>query len=304
MKKSLGLLAIILGVSFTGFAAHADKMYGVFMVVKGKVEIQNAQGKSSGAKVGTKIFEGESVVTVAEARAKIVMADRNVLNISPETTLKITKYENDGASGAKNVELDLSKGKVRTNVEQTYDGEKSKFQIKTPTAVAGVRGTQFQIGFDGKNTSIVTFKGSVTLSAIGAGGRLLGSVTVNKGEASSASADKAPETPKALPKEEIKKAEGESTVTMQNKDASAAQSREVASESAPASGSKTMIDSKDVDTGIAKNIKDVRTIAVEAPTLKGPKVPTAAKDNSAVRDAISGNSSKTRVIVRPTLPGQ
>ncbi len=312
MKNSMRLLTVVLSVSFIGFSAHsADKMYGVFMVVKGKVQILK-DGKGSDAKVGAKIYEGESVVTVTDARAKIVMSDRNVLNISPETTLKIAKYENDAASGAKNVELNLEKGKVRSNVEQTYDGEKSKFQIKTPTAVAGVRGTQFQMGFDVKtqSTTIVTFKGSVTLATI-AGGKVVGTVTVNKGETSSVSADKAPDAPKVLPKEEIKKAEGESTVSMNSKEGAATQSREVASESsgttsgeAPAAGTKTMIDSKDVDANIAKDIKDVRTVAVEAPVA--PLVPkiNIVKDNTAVKDIISGQQGKTRVIVRPTLPGQ
>lgn len=307
--QALRLLTIMLGASLFAFSAQAEKMYGVFMVVKGKVQIQNGAGKNTDAKVGTKIYEGESVVTVVDARAKIVMADRNVLNVSPETTLKIAKYEN--GKDSKNVELDLSKGKVRTNVEQTYDGEKSKFEIKTPTAVAGVRGTQFMMGFDGKNTSVVTFKGSVTLATLGPNRQPAGApVTVNKGETSTVSSGKAPTAPKALPKEEMKKFEGESTVTVSggssSTGASEQKSRGPASDSSSGSdGSKDRTSSVDAKSGTLSTSElkpDVvvtpppplspRESIFEPPKPPGPPIPQTPQ-----------LPKKTTITITPKIPG-
>ena len=282
-------------------------MYGVFMVSKGSVKIESAKKGASDAKVGAKIYEGDTVVTGADSRAKIVMSDRNVINVNPDTKLQIAKYENDAASGKKNVEMNLLQGKVRNNVEQTYDGDKNKFEIKTPTAVAGVRGTQFLTGFNPgtQMTSIVTFKGAVTLASVGPGGKIIGTpVVVQKGETTTASGGTAPEKPKAMPKEEAKKLDAETASTSAPTKESA-NNRDVASEtSAPVKeAAPTMIDKKDLDVGMAKEIKDVRTAPVAAPNQVAPRLPTT-DSSSVVKDIIRDNMGKTRVIVRPQPVGQ
>src|SRR5437868_14431180 len=105
MKKHVyGLLMVFL-LSLTSATAMADAIYGVLMVVKGSVKIQTASKQTSDAKVGGKVVEGDTVTTGADARAKIVMSDRNVINVNPDTQVVIAKYENDPASGKKNVEL-------------------------------------------------------------------------------------------------------------------------------------------------------------------------------------------------------
>ena len=192
---------------------YADEMYGVFMVVKGDVKIKSVKtGKEEPAKIGSKVFPGDQVITAADSRGKIVMSDRNVLAISPDSNMQIAKYENDASKGSKNVELNLSSGKVRANVEQKYDGEKNKFMIKSPTAVAGVRGTKFMMGFDPSTqvSSVVTFSGQVQFGNPAPGGGIANPVMVNPGQMTSAAPGQSAEQPKVMPKEEMKKMDAES----------------------------------------------------------------------------------------------
>ncbi len=194
--------------------AYAGDMYGMFMVVKGEVFVINAQNQKNPVKVGSKILPGETVVSGKDSRAKIVMSDRNVMNISPETTLKIEQYTNDAKTGEKNVQLNLIDGKARNNVEQKYDGEKSKFIMKTATAVAGVRGTQFFVAYNARSqmTQVVTLKGQVAFAPVSIDGSVGQPVMVNKGQATSVAAGAAaPEPPKTLPKEELNKVDRETT---------------------------------------------------------------------------------------------
>lgn len=357
--KKLILSWCVFGVLSFQVNAFADDMYGVFMVTKGSVKVQSAKTGTTDAKVGVKVFEGDTVITGADSRAKIVMADRNVINLNPDTKMQIQKYQNDSASGKKDVQLNLLQGKVRNNVQQTYDGDKSKFLIKTPTAVAGVRGTQFLAGFDPSTqmTSIVTFKGAVSVASVNKAGQVVGApVMVKKGEMTTATANAAPEAPKPLPKEEVKKMDVESASTNSNKEKEGGEKnaanensnsgsdkqgekqgdnkgdnksaenksadgnkREVASDaSAPAgdAGTKTaqgemapppakeaappMIDKKDMDLGMAKEINDVRQAPVVAPTQTMPRAPTA-DTTSPVKDLIRDQMGKTRVIVRPQI---
>ncbi|MBC7741350.1 MAG: FecR domain-containing protein [Bdellovibrionaceae bacterium] len=181
------------------FMATAQADYGMFMVVKGDVKVQDAKNQINAAKVGLKVAVGDTIISAVDSRAKIVMSDRNVISISPSTKIKIEKYQ---TGENKNVELKLTQGKVRNTVEQTYDGEKTKFLIKTPTAVAGVRGTEFVTSFDAKTkvTEVVTLKGQVALS----NPITLATVMVNKGEESSMKKDQAPSAPKPAQAETLK----------------------------------------------------------------------------------------------------
>jgi len=303
MKLLLGLSALFT-MTMVSVTALAEPMYGVLMVVKGSVKVQNASKTTADAKVGGKVLEGDTIITGADSRAKVVMSDRNVINVNPDTQIQIAKYENDAASGKKNVEMNLLQGKVRNNVEQTYDGEKNKFLIKTPTAVAGVRGTQFLAGFDVKTrmTSVVTFKGAVTLASVGPQGKIIGTpVVVKKGEMTQAAPEKMPEPPKAVPKDDMKKMDGESTASNANKESKSEgdQKREVATdggtvkEAAPA----PMVDAKDMDVSLSKEIKvQTNTAATPPPVMATP--PKVAPTST----PIPIRSGNTNLKIAPVLP--
>lgn len=186
------------------FSQAEQQMYGLFMIVKGDVTFQNPNSPVERAKVGAKVFEGASIKSTKNSRAKIVMADRNVFNLAPESRITIQKY--DTTPGKKNVSLNLYEGKVRVNVEQKYDGAKEKFLLKTPTVVAGVRGTQFLGSYHSttKTSQITTFQGMVAMTSFSSARQPLGTVRVSKGQTSSADFNQAPQTPAFVPKQELK----------------------------------------------------------------------------------------------------
>jgi hypothetical protein len=196
-------------ISFSALAS--DDVNGVLMVVKGNVQVTSIKlMKTSAAKVGGKIYPGDTIIAGPDSRAKIVMSDKNVLNISPDSKIVIAKYENDGKD-KKNVEINLLYGKVRANVEQKYDGEKNKFNIKTPSAVAGVRGTHFSDSFDKvtKKTQVITYEGAVAVGLPGPSNSIINPVYVHPKEMTTVSEGKAPEAPKAVPTEMLNRLKSE-----------------------------------------------------------------------------------------------
>ena len=205
MTKLLSLFVIFV----FSISAFAENPHGIFMVVKGEVKITGKDGKTDPAKVGKKVVPGDKIESGKEGRAKIVMSDKNVINISPDTKLIIEKYQNDGTN--KNVELNILEGKVRASVEQKYDGEKNKFNIKTPSAVAGVRGTDFLTGYSPatKTAQIITFSGTVAVGAPGPNGKIENPVFVQPGQMTSAGSDGKPAAPAAVPKEQLKQEQQE-----------------------------------------------------------------------------------------------
>ena len=106
---------------------------------------------------------------------------QNVIRMMGGTELAVDKltYSNSGAETVGDTELDLRSGKIFGNVKKI--SAMSKYEIKTPTGVAGIRGTDFALGADG---SVICTDGSVVVSAmVSIGGvQTLVTVTVNAGE--------------------------------------------------------------------------------------------------------------------------
>lgn len=250
MSKILLIAPLLTLLTFSSSALA--QTYGTLMVVKGEVKVLSAKTKATGsAKVGLKVFEGDEILAGTDGRAKIVMSDRNVLNISPNSKIKISKYENDGQ--ARNVEIQVDYGKVRASVQQKYDGEKNKFNIKTPTAVAGVRGTDFLTSYNraSRSATFITFEGSVAVGSLGAGGAILNPVYVNPGQQTEAKAGAAPEAPQPVPPETMK----------QLNETSVADSQEVSSTNPGASSSET----KETTSEVKEEAKEVKAELKEEP---------------------------------------
>ncbi|MGE0762475.1 MAG: FecR domain-containing protein [Bdellovibrionales bacterium] len=200
---------VVLSLSLTFAAvtpAWAAEAHGVLQVVKGNVQVKSAKdGKISKAKVGAKIFSKDTIITGKDSRAKIVMVDNNVINVSPDTHLEIQNYEYKPEQGKKDVLLNVLYGKVRSKVEQKYDGKSSKFELKTPTAVAGVRGTDFMAGYSPttNSSSIVTFEGSVAFGQPGPNGTILNPVSVTPGLTSEMVGNQPPPPPRPVPPQQL-----------------------------------------------------------------------------------------------------
>lgn len=210
MIKATLFAAILFLTSFNLYAA--ESVHGVLRVVKGDVQIKAAKdGQKTKARLGGKVFPQDTIITGKDARVKIVMTDNNEINVSPDSQMIIQNYVYNPEKGQKDVLLNVIYGKVRSKVEQKYDGKTSKFQVKTPSAVAGVRGTDFMTSFNKKNgaTQVVTFKGKVEFGAPGPNGTIAGAVMVQPGQTSTAAAGQTPQPPTEMPKEQLAKADTE-----------------------------------------------------------------------------------------------
>ncbi|MFP5518361.1 MAG: FecR domain-containing protein [Bdellovibrionia bacterium] len=297
MLKVLGGLSIIL----FSLGSWASSVSGVFMVVKGSVSVKNSSGTNA-VKVGHKVNEGDTIITAADSRARIVMQDRNVINLNPDSELKIEKYKNDGAN--KNVELNLLKGKTRNNVEQSYDGEKNKFLIKTPTAVAGVRGTQYVASFDvlTQSANFTVLRGSIdvrpTTNMNGPAARLGAGETV-KVEKNTNNLK-----PEKLPKSELQNIDADTMASGGNKNSGP--QRDVANVEASGSGSNEAPKSDSTNTTGGTSAETAKTPATQAggegnaPPKGEPKQPTrmvSAEDRS-----IKNANSIQDPVARATSP--
>ena len=266
--------------------AYAEGVHGILRVVKGDVKIKSAKaGAEVRARIGEKVFPKDVIVTGKDARAKIVMVDNNEINVSPESQIEIQNYEYDPAAGKKEVLLNVIYGKVRSKVEQKYDGKTSKFQIKTPSAVAGVRGTDFLTSYTPSNnqSQIVTFQGKVEFGLPGPNGSIMNPVFVTPGTQASALGSAAPTPPTPVSKSELAKMDNESR----------------GQDRSPSSGGGSgMIQKQDVPGNPSAPKAPGGSQILNGPPGPPPPPPTppAQQNNPYVQDAVQ--SGKTKLIIR------
>jgi hypothetical protein len=108
---------------------------------------------------------GAIIKTAEKSFVKLIFIDKSQMNVGPNSEMKIEKYSTKDAGV-----IDLVKGEIRSKVTKDYlqiqDVNKSKLFIKTKNAVMGVRGTDFLIATNGKNTQTVLFEGQILFNRL------------------------------------------------------------------------------------------------------------------------------------------
>jgi hypothetical protein len=136
-------LCLLLVSSTFSVALAAKKPIGKIESVKGDAQIAHLLKKKKAATVGEEVFETDKIKTGADGEVIIALADSK-LTIGPNSYTKISSQSQNASSSTK---LSLYGGKVGFEVNK-LSAEKS-FTVRTPSAVAGVRGTLGEMSFDG-----------------------------------------------------------------------------------------------------------------------------------------------------------
>lgn len=159
--KSFSVLLFSILLSATCTFAGEQKV-AVVKLLKGEVDVLN-MGKTTKLKAEDWVEAGAVVKTAEKSFVKLVFIDKSQMNIGPNSEMKIESFSGKDAGV-----IDLVKGKIRSQVTKDYlqmkDKDRSKLFIKTENAVMGVRGTDFMISTNGKNTSVVLFEGEVVFN--------------------------------------------------------------------------------------------------------------------------------------------
>ena len=142
MRSALILMAAL---GFAGSAAAAD--IGLIKVANGSVEIQRGASKLP-AKVGTALQAADVVVTGADSSAGITFTDNSLVSVGPNSVFAIDKYSFDSTTHAGQFEGSLRQGRLAAVSGKMVKQSPESMKIRTPSAIMGVRGTEFVVQVD------------------------------------------------------------------------------------------------------------------------------------------------------------
>ncbi len=139
------IISFILSASYATAASEMDK-----------AKVLEIQGKATFMKAGTNdwkaleqgmvLSEGDSLKTDADSEAKLELSGAKKtaeIVIRKDSEFSFASFRHDTVSMTDQTLLDIGTGSVLVKAEKLV-GE-SKFQVKTPTSIVGIRGTTFEV---------------------------------------------------------------------------------------------------------------------------------------------------------------
>ena len=167
---SLAMLGIFLCmISYS--RAYSAEPVGKFTGLEGRVDILK-EGKlpATPANMSGHVFLKDIIRTKSNSKAEITFNDNTVLRIAQRSRIDIGEYFTDDDAG-KGV-IKLQRGLIRSVLDKNVSKRISlapganRFEVQTPNAVAGVRGTDFFISYDRNSTTVLLRDGEVCVSNV------------------------------------------------------------------------------------------------------------------------------------------
>ena len=143
MRKALMVAAVLSAMAIPALASDA----GLVKVSKGNVQIER-NGAKMAAPVGASVQTSDVIMTGADGSAGITFTDNSLVSVGPNTVFAIDKYRFDSTTHAGEFEGSLKKGRLAAISGKMVKASPESMKIRTPSAIMGVRGTEFVVQVD------------------------------------------------------------------------------------------------------------------------------------------------------------
>ncbi len=162
MRKHLFLVLLVLFYIVFAEVVQQGKRFGVITLPLGRVEVQKAGG-AQWRKVGVNqpVYVNDVIRTRAKSRAEISLTGGGKMRIGEKSEMVLNRAEIMGMQ--KDFDANLKKGKVWVSAKAGF-GEKKNVAVRTPTAVAAIRGTKYRAEAGEEESSVLVYQGEVEVN--------------------------------------------------------------------------------------------------------------------------------------------
>lgn len=186
-KKIKLLFALLLALQMILPSSILAAAVGQFTSVIGDVA-QTRAGVAIKPAVKSTIESNDVIVTGDKSAASIVLNDESAITLAAGSKLEVKELsvKDNTRKGL----FALTMGKLTANVRK-FVGGNNAFEIQTPNAVAGVRGTGFEVGFvmvPQMATNVTCTVGALSVSSLSATGAVISKTVIFAGQTARVSA--------------------------------------------------------------------------------------------------------------------
>lgn len=146
-KKPIPPSQPLLGADLTvkeTFEPGAEAAIGLIELVQGEGYIIHQKSKTAfKAAKDVALFQGDTLITGQQGRIQARLDDKSTFALAEQSKLILTKVFYKSATNERNSEINLTDGRARFKVVKAAEG--SQYKVTTPTAVAGIRGSDFAL---------------------------------------------------------------------------------------------------------------------------------------------------------------
>ena len=145
--KTIFIITLILGM--TSFVLEAaEQREAKIAAIDGKASVK-LMGQTTWipADVGMKLKEGDVIKTNRNSWALLELngsGQTASVEVEENSKLMIAELTKDSTKGTQQTLLDLAIGEIMIKAKKLHSAE-SRFEVKTPTSIVGVRGTTFSV---------------------------------------------------------------------------------------------------------------------------------------------------------------
>jgi ferric-dicitrate binding protein FerR (iron transport regulator) len=138
------LLAQVLALGLLGSGARAQNTVGTVTALSGTAHVERG-GATQPVTNGMQVELKDKFTTDPGAHVTITLNDNTQLDLADQSTLVIDEQVVSG--GGQTTRVSLLGGHLENLVSKAMHGTTPSFEVKTPNAIAGVRGTKFSVTF-------------------------------------------------------------------------------------------------------------------------------------------------------------
>ncbi|MFD2115520.1 FecR domain-containing protein [Paenibacillus yanchengensis] len=166
-SKTLLMLLLIVCLFIPQLAVAKDKAkVGKVTTFSGTVQMKRGGGEKEFSVFKNMSFtQGDSFTTGKKSELQLLIDSNKQVTAASNTKFVVSELLTSIKDADGKTTLSLINGKVKVKINKKLDGD-SRFQVKTPTAIMGVMGTEFYVYYDQFGTWVGVMEGTVQVDLL------------------------------------------------------------------------------------------------------------------------------------------
>lgn len=162
------------------FATPSHEHLGTTLLAKGSIQAER-YGAQTAIKRLSNVYRSDIIRSAKDSTAQFRMVDNAYIELYENTELRLEQYQlnADGKHGS--VVMELLSGGLRTISGAIGKQNKAEYQLKTPTATIGIRGTFYEVALAKEGMYLAAWKGGITVQTYSGACKLM----IGSGQATS-----------------------------------------------------------------------------------------------------------------------